>query len=325
MLPASSPSLDVSSTLARRVLHYARPRQLELVARLAEMGAIQKAAVALGMSQPSATQALTRLESLLGVALFDRHARGVRLTREGALLMPAVHRALASLDALARDAAHAMQGANGLVRLAGITAASTAVATSALPALCAAYPDVWLDYREIDASQIPALCQGDGADLVLCRASVEPPEDYLFVPLQTDRLGVYCAADHPLASRPALSLRDCADATWLLPPGESPPHRAFVRWCEQQALTPRLARIGTRSLSVGVALVHRLRLLYVGLESHLRPHVESGQLRRLPLSVPGEVDDIGLLRSRLERSAAVEAVALHLENWSGKRAPNGAF
>lgn len=322
--PSSTFSADAASTLARRLLHYARPRQLQLVARMAELGGIQKAALALGMSQPSATQALTRLESLLGVALFDRHARGVRLTREGTLLMPAVHRALASFDALARDAAHAVQGAAGLVRLAGIAAASTAIAAPALPALCAAHPDLWVDYREIDAAQIPALCLADGADLVLCRASVEAPEDHMFVSLQADRLGVYCAADHPLAGRRRLDLSDCTDATWLLPPGESPPHGAFVQWCAQQAVTPRLARVGTRSLPVSVALVSRLELLYVGLVSYLGPFVESGQLRQLPLAVPGMVDDIGLLRPRRERSPAVEAVARHFVNWSQRRTPDVA-
>ncbi len=283
---------------------------------MAELGAIQKAALALGMSQPSATQALTRLEALLGVTLFDRHARGIRLTREGALLMPAVHRAIASMEDLARDAANVGLGANGLVRIAGIPAASVAIVAPALPSLCAAQPELWVEYREIDAAQIPALCIDHGVDLLLCRASTEVPEGYAFAPLRPDWFGVYCADDHPLAARRTLTWRACIGATWLLPPDESPPHRAFVQLCEEQALAPKLARIKTRSLAVSIALVHELQLLYVGLESHLGPFVERGQLRRLSLVVPGAPDHIGLLRRRDEHSAAVELAVRHFVDWA---------
>uniref|UniRef100_UPI0005C294E1 helix-turn-helix domain-containing protein n=1 Tax=Pseudacidovorax intermedius TaxID=433924 RepID=UPI0005C294E1 len=113
---------DAAASLTRRLLHYARPRQLQLVVRMAELGAMQKAAADLGMSQPSATEALNRVETLLDLTLFDRHARGVRLTREGALLLPALRRALDAFDLLAGDAARLAQGAGGLVRIAGIAA-----------------------------------------------------------------------------------------------------------------------------------------------------------------------------------------------------------
>lgn len=301
-------STDAFATLARRLLHYARPRQLQLVARMAELGTIQKAASALGMSQPSATQALTRLERLLGVALFDRHARGIRLTREGTLLLPAVHRALASIEELARDAASVGSGASGLVRIAGIAAASTAIAAPALPELCASHPELWIEYREIDATQIPAACHDQSADLLLCRSSTDVPEGYVFLSLREDRLGAYCAPDHPLAVRRSPGLRNYANATWLLPPSESPPYRAFMQWCEQEAVTPQLARISTRSLAVSVELVRRLKLLYVGLESHLDPFVKSGQLRRLPLSLPGSPDALGLLHLRDVSPAAEIAI-----------------
>jgi DNA-binding transcriptional LysR family regulator len=309
---------DAPTAVVRRLLHYARPRQLQLVVRMAELGAIQKAAEALGMSQPSATQALTRLEGLLGVTLFDRHARGVRLTREGTLLMPALNRALASFDMLARDAAHVGQGASGLVRIAGIAAASTAVVAPALPTLCASHPELWIDYREIDASQIPSLCSEDGADIVLCRASVAVPDGYSFVGLKQDSLGVYCASDDPLAARRTLSPRACANATWLMPPMESPPHRAFVELCKQMNLSPNVARFGTRTLGVSVALVCRLRLLYVGLESHVSPFVDAGQLRRLPLAVPGSVDWIGMLVRERMRAESDEVVARHLATWAAR-------
>ncbi|MDI3384392.1 LysR family transcriptional regulator [Xenophilus aerolatus] len=307
---------DASASLARRLLHYARPRQLQLVVRMAELGAIQKAAASLGMAQPSATEALNRVEALLGVTLFDRHARGVRPTREGALLLPALKHAIAGFERLAHDAAQVGQGAAGVVRIAGIAAASTAIAAPALPALCAAHPELWIDYREIEAADIPALCQDDSVDIVLCRAGVEVPAGFVFTPLVHDRLAVYAPVDHPLASRRSVSARSCTAATWLLPPVDSPPHRAFVQLCAQWGTTPPVARVDTRTVALSVALMQRLQLLYVGLESHMGRSVEGGQLRRLPVAVPGAPEAIGVLWRGDERGEGVGAVVRELKRWA---------
>lgn len=54
--PLLAPIAPSATTLTRRLVHGARPRQLELVVRMAELGTVQKAAHALGMSQPSASR-----------------------------------------------------------------------------------------------------------------------------------------------------------------------------------------------------------------------------------------------------------------------------
>lgn len=307
-------SFDASATLARRLLHYARPRQLQLVVRMAELGAIQKAAASLGMAQPSATEALNRVEALLGVTLFDRHARGVRPTREGALLLPALKRALSAFDRLAHDAAQIRLGGTTVVRIAGIAAATTAIAEPALPLLCAAHPALWIDYREIEAADIPLLCQEESVDIVLCRAGVEVPAGHVFMPLVQDRLAVYAPSDHPLVTRRTVSTKSCVAATWLLPPPDSPPHRAFMDLLAQWGATPRMARIGTRTLTLNVAMMCHLQLLCVGLEAHMGRFVKNGQLCRLPVAVPGAPEAIGALHRAGEQSAGVEATVQHLRS-----------
>ncbi len=311
---AGTPLIDAGA-ITRRLVHYARPRQLLLVVRMAELGTVQKAAASLGMSQPSATQALTQLEALLEVSLFDRHARGVRLTRAGALLLPVVRRVMASLDALARDAATVRQGAGGLVRVFGISAASTAIAAECLPALCARQPDLWIEYHEVGADEVPGLCASGEADLVLCRQPAEWSADFEFLPLRGDHLGVYCLPGHPLAAKRQPRTPAYAAQTWLVPPAGSAPHTAFMTWCETQAVRPRMVRVSTRSLPLTLALLRELRCLYVGLASHMDALVQAGQIHRLPLQLPTALGDLGLLRRRVDRSPAVDATSGHLLSW----------
>lgn len=57
--------------------------QLRYFAKVAEMGHFTRAAAACGVSQPSLSQAVAKLEADLGTPLFERLGRGVRLTEAG--------------------------------------------------------------------------------------------------------------------------------------------------------------------------------------------------------------------------------------------------
>jgi LysR family nitrogen assimilation transcriptional regulator len=82
-------------------------RQLRAFLKIAELGAISRAADALGISQPSLGQQLLRLEDETGVKLFERTARGVTMTDAGRafepharLIIDNAQRALADMSAL---------------------------------------------------------------------------------------------------------------------------------------------------------------------------------------------------------------------------------
>jgi DNA-binding transcriptional LysR family regulator len=85
-------------------------RHLEIFVALAEEGHFGDAAQRVGITQPPLSQALRRLEALLGVRLFDRE-RGVSLTEEGAALLPHARRALSALVELRETGTR--EGANG--------------------------------------------------------------------------------------------------------------------------------------------------------------------------------------------------------------------
>lgn len=58
---------------------------LKAFLKIAETGSISRASESLGVAQPSLSQQLVRLEEEVGVALFQRTARGVTLTEAGRL------------------------------------------------------------------------------------------------------------------------------------------------------------------------------------------------------------------------------------------------
>ncbi len=111
-------------------------RHLRFFAAVAEEEHFGRAAGVLGMTQPPLSQGVQRLETELGVRLFDRGARGVNLTPAGRDLLPHAYQVLESAQQL-RDAAALHVGEQVAVRL-GVVAAVPASISTALAAACAA-------------------------------------------------------------------------------------------------------------------------------------------------------------------------------------------
>lgn len=78
-------------------------RRLAYFVRIAELGSLSAAADRLNVSQPSLSRQMRMLEDELGVALFRRHRRGMRLTVDGEDLHRRIAAPLGQVDRALRD------------------------------------------------------------------------------------------------------------------------------------------------------------------------------------------------------------------------------
>ena len=106
-------------------------RQLEIFARVAELGSFSKAADALHLTQPTVSEHIRALEDELGVRLLDRLRRGASVAPAGQLLLTYATRMLA----LSREARQAMSGFQGKMSGDLVVGASTIPGEYVLPAL----------------------------------------------------------------------------------------------------------------------------------------------------------------------------------------------
>ena len=96
-------------------------RHLRYFVAIAEERSFTRAAERLWVAQPGLSTQIRRLESELGVQLFERHTRGVDLTDAGELFLERARTALAAADA-ARSTGHDLQdGLVGSIRLGIVT------------------------------------------------------------------------------------------------------------------------------------------------------------------------------------------------------------
>lgn len=137
---------------------------LAIFATVVQSRGITAAAADLGLSTPTVSKALTRLEKRLGARLFNRTSRRLTLTEAGEQLAGRAARLLA--DAEAAESALIAQSATprGVVRLAVPMSFGIRQVAPILPDFLARYPEVSIDLHLSDALVDVV---GDGFDIAL--------------------------------------------------------------------------------------------------------------------------------------------------------------
>ncbi|HEY1174923.1 MAG TPA: LysR substrate-binding domain-containing protein [Phytomonospora sp.] len=184
-------------------------RHLRYFVAVSEERHFGRAAERLGMAQPPLSQRIRRLETELGVRLFDRHARGADLTDAGRVLLGETVDLLARLDRAVDLTRRAHRGEIGALR-AGVPADVPGRALAAIAgAFAARRPELDLDLQELTtAEQLRQL-----ADRALDAAHVRLPaeaEGFAVVAEVAVPMGVVLPRDSPLAARAELRLADLA-------------------------------------------------------------------------------------------------------------------
>jgi len=110
-------------------------RQLQAVAAVAEYGSFIAAAAYLRTSQPALSRTVRRVEDVLGVSLFERTTRSVRLTEAGREFLAVAERVMNDLQISARSLRDLADEQRGQVILASIMS----IAACRLPDILATY------------------------------------------------------------------------------------------------------------------------------------------------------------------------------------------
>jgi DNA-binding transcriptional LysR family regulator len=198
-------------------------RNIKYFLAVADAGSITEAAKVLHLSQPPLSTAMGRLESELGVKLFDRMPRGVALTQAGQYLQTAGRRLIAEEQRLA-DTLRAMgKGLEGELRVGAEPMGLWRIVSTRIAEFLATHPRVTVEL--IDAhprDQLDNLANGY-LDLAVIPVLAEEP----LPPLHDVAFSVEIIASLPLTliaptdwnfdvNRP-LDLAALRDMTWIFP------------------------------------------------------------------------------------------------------------
>ncbi|HYU89533.1 MAG TPA: LysR family transcriptional regulator [Gemmatimonadales bacterium] len=198
-------------------------RHLRYFVAVAEEGSFLRAAGRLRVAQPALSKQIRDLEGEVGVTLFHRLPRGIRLTPAGeAFLVEARGTLTAAGRAVTSARGAAKNGASDLEFAHGELAVYTSVIEDLLATFRDAHPEAQVRVSSMsDADTELALRDGhiDVASVFLAQWPVAGFDALRLVDCATK--GVLLPASHPLAAKPSVRLADLRNLTWL----HSSPHR----------------------------------------------------------------------------------------------------
>ncbi|MCK2216272.1 LysR family transcriptional regulator [Actinomadura sp. ATCC 31491] len=226
-------------------------RQLAYFVAVAEEGGFGRAAERLGIVQSAVSQQVRRLERELGVPLFSRSTRHVRLSGAGERLLPEARAVLAAADHVRGVAADVRAGAEGVLRL-GVVQGPGDRLYRTLNALAGVAPRLQVRPRRLPLPERLAAVRAGELDAALVRALPTAPGLEL-LPIWTDPLYVALPADHPLARATGLaasarSAETAGSAPDVLSPRGAGPEVPPLPGAEDVARPLGLAELGALPL-----------------------------------------------------------------------------
>lgn len=123
--------------------------QLRIFWSVAHSASLTKAAKQLGVTQPSLSQQLAKLEQTLGGRLFDRVNNQLVLTDAGRFLLRKAETVLAEVDEAEAGLAEYRMGRRGRIAVGALSSLARTIIPGAFRRTLEAYPDLELDVHEL--------------------------------------------------------------------------------------------------------------------------------------------------------------------------------
>ena len=140
---------------------------------IVEEGNISHAAQWLDIAQPALSRQMKRLETSLGVQLFERGSRRIRLTDAGRVMYTRVEHILGMVDGTVREITEIGSGIAGSIRLGTITTSGALLLPELISEFHSRYPNVTYQIWEAEGARILELLDNRVIEIGITRTQVD--------------------------------------------------------------------------------------------------------------------------------------------------------
>lgn len=182
-------------------------RDLEYFLRVSETGSISEAAKICFVSQPTLSMQLKKLEGTLGVTLFERHNRQLRITAEGIQLAAKANEILLNVKEIKEMAKSFHDPYSGKLEVGVIRTLGPYVMPKVLPAMRSVMPDMHFHLCEMQSFKILKLLKSGDLDIGILAADYDDPA-LESADLFEEPLDLMVSNDHALANHKSVMITD---------------------------------------------------------------------------------------------------------------------
>jgi len=238
---------DFQEWIDRRMIRFTL-RQLEYFEAAADTKSIAAAAGKMNISQPSVSNAISKLEAQLGVDLFiRRHAQGVLLTKAGQQVLKDARALLRHARELQFDASQSHGPIHGGIALGCFSTLAPVYLPNLISGFCSLYPGVTISLEEGTQLDLMRMLRSGEIEIALLY-DLELPDDIVVEKLAACYPYALLPADHRLAKKKAIRLEWLAEEPMILL--DIPPSREyFIGLFHAAGLKPKIG-FSTHSLEM---------------------------------------------------------------------------
>jgi DNA-binding transcriptional LysR family regulator len=285
----------------------------------------------LGLTQPSLSQQLSKLETTVGARLFDRTPGHMALTDAGNFLLRKAEHILGNVTEASEGLRQFSDGRRATLRIAGLHSALRILLPAALRTVMSKFPDLELDLHEAAPAEVLELLYGRRVNIGLVAEGSVAPSSVGFrqVPVFTDpyvfavpkgiNLEGISDPDHELSAAETAIVNSCIEFTfgtqhtrrveqWY---AQVLPHHRLVAQCRSYETALAMVQAG-----LGVCLVPALTALDgAGLVDGVNLYRSTEPDRTIVALIPGQYQRVEPYRSFLSsletagRGIAVPGIA----------------
>ncbi len=269
--------------------------KLNTLLKVYEMGSYTRAAEKLSLTQPAVSKHIRQLERELGVSIFDRTGPKLRLTPEGKLIVRYAERVIALSDGLRRALADRSRAVDRL--RVGVTHTSE---SSIVAEVLARYTEENVNTRitlRTDAlASLYEMLKSYQIDIAIVEGDVSDPA-IRTIRLDTDNLAVAVSNEHPLASRPSVTIDELRRERLILRLPSSGTRTLFDANLESRGMSPDDFNVILEVDNIATIkdLVRRNYGVSVLARSACMDELRKGKIRMLPIEDLTMVRQINLL------------------------------
>lgn len=285
------PGTTIGSPLHRHVT----ASQLRALVAVVETGGFSTAARRLGLAQPTVHRAAKELESIAGVDLFPRAARGVEPSDTARQLARSAELVFAEIRQGYEEIRELQGGTDSRVAIGSLPLVRSEFLPTAVTALLSKYPDARVSILDGPyVEQLHALRYGHIDWLIGALRDPPPTVDIVQEALFDQPLAVVVRPGHPLLERKAPTIEQLSKLEWVAPRSMAPARKFFdYFFAGKGSATPtRIIECSSLIATRGLLLQSDRAALLSPLQ--IREDVAAGELAVLIDAIPDSSRSIGI-------------------------------
>jgi LysR family nitrogen assimilation transcriptional regulator len=273
-------------------------KELRNFMRVARAGSVSRAAEELRLAQPALSRQIGKLERELGVSLFARHGRGVRLSAAGSLLLDRAEAIVQLVHQTSEEIREDRSPISGRVTLGVPPAAGRLLIPPFVEQFRKAWPKIGLHMREGVTSSLQEWLLEKRIDVGILH---NPPhlEVLNIRPILTERMMVVGPPQHGKGRKPgaAFRIRDLAELPLILPSMAHNNRRLVEQAALEHGVRLRI-RTEVDSVSFAKAMVEKGLGYTILTYAAVQDEVARKQLTAFPIARPALLTQVTMVTLR---------------------------